>query len=264
MHGPRLEPRTPRRKPRRAFVFVRPSAEAERAFTAVLGSIEAELQRFILMFVRGDVHRARDLVQDTLLSAWSHLPDLRDPHLLRAWLHRVAYRNTMSSLRRKGPRGLPVLHLDLLPSQEVENPEVEGRPIWRVAGTWSESDEIAPALRARLAELPAHYALPLRLHYFESHGLAETASMLGLQLSTLKMRLHRGRALLRRRLVASETRRRLGVRPGAKIVGKAPIAPLPPPPPPCHPKGRAAPTSPATETTLEDGGASALDARGGA
>ena len=100
------------RAPRPAFVFVRPTAEAERAFTVAAEALAPALERYVARFVRGDAHLARDLVQDTLLSAWKHLPDLREPNLLQAWLYRVAFRNAMSVLRRRGPRRRPIRSLD--------------------------------------------------------------------------------------------------------------------------------------------------------
>ena len=201
-------------------------------------SMGPDLARFIERFVKGDVHRARDLVQDTLLAAWRHLPDLREPQLLRAWLYRVAYRNTMSSLRRRGPRGKRVLPLESGPAQELESPPIGDRPLWRVAGDWSDSEDLTPQLRTTLAELPPRYAMPLKLHYYEEMGLRQTALVLGINVQTLKMRLHRARALLRERVSLAERARRFRAAPGRggpasgrpprPAVHRALIPPLPP------------------------------------
>ena len=228
---------------RAEFHFVRPTAEAERDFTAMAASMTPDLQRFILRFVRGDVHRARDLVQDTLLSAWSHLPDLREPQLLRAWLYRVAYRNTISWLRHRGPRGRPIVTLDPGSDDEIESRPLRDAPLWHVAGDWADSEEMTPRLLSNLAELPPRYAMPLRLHYFESLGLRQTSSVLGISIPTLKMRLHRARELLRRRLTMAKNARRFRSAPGHRgaTVGRPPpppVFPLPPPTPPSHPTPR--------------------------
>jgi RNA polymerase sigma-70 factor (ECF subfamily) len=49
-------------------------------------------------------------------------------------------------------------------------------------------------------ELPEAYRASIMLFYFEERSVAETASMLGLGEATLKTRLHRGRAMLLRRI----------------------------------------------------------------
>lgn len=218
------------------------SAEAERAFTALSARMRPELLRFVTVLVRGDVHRANDLVQDTFLSAWRHLPALRDVEKLRSWLYRVAYRNAMSALRRKGPHGRPMLALDATseaPDGAVARPTAGAPRRFRVDGAWTASDELAPALASRVAELPAGYLLPIRLHYLERRGLAETASLLGVPIPALKMRLHRARALLKKQLVASEARRRR--RAGREAGEAAACRASSPPPPPGELRERAAP-----------------------
>ena len=182
------------------------------------------------------MHRARDLVQDTLLSAWLHLPELRRPELLRAWIYRVAYRNAMSSIRRRGPRGRPIVALgDGLAAVISTRPPLES-PYWRVAGEWSDSEDLAPQLRVHLAGLPPRFSRPIELHYFARMGLVESAQVLGIPVPMLKMRLHRARELLRRRLIASEGARRFRSAPGH--CGVAFGRPPPPPAPPTHPTTR--------------------------
>lgn len=67
----------------------------------------------------------------------------------------------------------------------------------------SESRERNAAVRRLVLTLPARYREPMVLYYFEEMNLAETARVLGLREGTLKARLHRGRDLLGRRLVAA-------------------------------------------------------------
>ncbi|MCE9544017.1 MAG: sigma-70 family RNA polymerase sigma factor [Planctomycetia bacterium] len=55
-------------------------------------------------------------------------------------------------------------------------------------------------LHAALNSLPEKYRAPLILHHLEGNSLDETARLLGCSTSTVAVRLHRGRNLLRRRL----------------------------------------------------------------
>jgi transketolase len=101
----------------------------------------------------------------------------------------------------------------------------------REAAWLTENAEQADLYRA-LGSIPVRYVGPLTLCYLEGLGLRETARVLALAPNTLKMRLHRGRALLRRRLTRLEGWRLHRRRDAA--AGPAPADPrgpaLPPPP----------------------------------
>ena len=58
------------------------------------------------------------------------------------------------------------------------------------------------ALEAVMA-LPEHYRLPIHLHYYEGYSVAEIAEILKLGQSAVKMRLKRGREMLKIELEGS-------------------------------------------------------------
>lgn len=58
------------------------------------------------------------------------------------------------------------------------------------------------ALNAVMA-LPEQYKLPIHLYYYEGYSVAETAEILRLGQSAVKMRLKRGRELLKIKLEGS-------------------------------------------------------------
>jgi len=62
-----------------------------------------------------------------------------------------------------------------------------------------QDEERASAVRNMVRTLPQRYREAIVLYYFEEMNLAETARILGIAEGTLKARLHRGRALLKRR-----------------------------------------------------------------
>ncbi len=174
------------------------------AFDELVRALHAPLVRFTAAILGGDVHSAHDVVQEALVALWGALPTLAEPRFVRAWCYRVAYRRAVSWLRRRGPGGRPFGHLT--PDGE-EPPGPDATPsarTWNLGGAWLPSEEATPRLRAALGSLPALYAAPLTLYYLESLDLRETASLLGLSVTTLKMRLHRGRELLRTRVLTKE------------------------------------------------------------
>jgi len=62
-----------------------------------------------------------------------------------------------------------------------------------------EQEALAAVLR-----LPEQYKLPIHLHYYEGYSVAEIAEILKLGQSAVKMRLKRGRELLKIELEGSD------------------------------------------------------------
>jgi RNA polymerase sigma-70 factor (ECF subfamily) len=178
------------------------------AFDAIVLEYGTPLVRFLCGVLAGDVHAAHDVAQDAFLAAWRALPRLEEPRLLRAWIYRVAYHRAITWLRRRGPRGNPFRFLDSegmpasasIPSgDERESPPRAGEP-----------SPVTPRLRAALSALPPTYAAAVSLYYFQGLGTDETAQALGVTRSTVKMRLHRARTVLRRTLLAPEGAKEAG------------------------------------------------------
>jgi RNA polymerase sigma factor (sigma-70 family) len=118
---------------------------------------------------------AEDLLQDTLAHALLRLRQLRDPLALRPWLLAIARSLHLRRLRRERFRNIratqePVTELGLDP------------------------------LHVALRRLPATQRELLELYYIDGLSLGETAQVLRCKPNTLKQRLLRARAALRREL----------------------------------------------------------------
>ena len=57
---------------------------------------------------------------------------------------------------------------------------------------------------AQVAALPEKYRTVIHLHYYEGYSVEEIASLLGVTVSAVKMRMKRGRDALRIRLEGAE------------------------------------------------------------
>lgn len=150
----------------------------------------------------GEREDAKDVLQDTLLQAYRALKDLEHPEAMRSWVFTVAA-NACRMRRRRG-KYEPEREIsldDLAPHGSVapsEIPDVRSLPDEELV-----RGETRERVRAAIEELPEHYRIVLALRDIEHFSAAEVSSMLSLPVSTIKMRLHRARLMLRERLEAA-------------------------------------------------------------
>ncbi|MBR3095949.1 MAG: sigma-70 family RNA polymerase sigma factor [Clostridia bacterium] len=123
---------------------------------------------------------AEDVLQDTFLRYHSANKQFQNEQHIRAWLLRVAINLATDLVRRRRRRGEEPLddYLETLafPSQETS--------------------ELFSAVMA----LPETYRAVIHLFYYEDYTVEEIASLLKLTKSNVKVRLSRGRLLLKESL----------------------------------------------------------------
>ncbi len=120
---------------------------------------------------------AEDAVQDVFTKYMNTSPRFTDDEHERAWLVRVTVNRCHDMLRRGKVRE----HDSLDDISEIPD---EG------------SENTSGVLQAVFA-LPEKYKTAITLHYLEGFSVEEISSMLGISLSAVKMRLSRGREILK-------------------------------------------------------------------
>ena len=163
----------------------RPVQEEQLDVAAAYSAHGPELYRFALRQL-GDGSAAQDVVQETLLQAWEHLPGFRGDARFSTWVTRILI-NRCHNLRR-GSR--PV---EPLPDEAVEAPEALRTP---PADTLAVAASRRDAVRRALLALPVEQRAPLVLTTFGGHTLADTGRILGISEGAAKVRVHRARRAL--------------------------------------------------------------------
>ncbi|HET7710602.1 MAG TPA: sigma-70 family RNA polymerase sigma factor [Thermoanaerobaculia bacterium] len=165
--------------------FAHGTSDARSEFESTALVHAQSLLRFAQKTVR-DRHRAEDLVQETLLSAWRHFHQFRPGTNCRAWLFRILInaRNREFNRRR-----------DL--AEVVSIDEVQMREPEKI----SASTEI----RSALDNLSSEHREVLMLGVVEGFSIKELASILAVPVGTVMSRLSRARARLRELLSPGET-----------------------------------------------------------
>jgi RNA polymerase sigma-70 factor (ECF subfamily) len=133
-----------------------------------------------------DRGRAEELAQEAFLRAWRGLGQWRRESSFSTWLFALAANVFRSELRR-----FPTVTVPLEEAPEPSGPPTQHRTL---------SKELnRGAVRRAVLALPRRYREPVVLFYFHEMDLAAAARTMGLPEGTMKARLSRARALLRRR-----------------------------------------------------------------
>ena len=155
---------------------------------ALFQAYHDRIYRYVLRMVKNRAE-AEDLTQDTFLRAYRGRDSLRDPAAVRGWLYRIATHVCLDRLRQR----MPAVSMD---SEEGAHRIASARAPQPSALEVAERAETSACVQRCLDFLPDHYRAAILL--YEAHGLtaAEIAQLLGLKLTTVKMRLHRGHRML--------------------------------------------------------------------
>jgi RNA polymerase sigma-70 factor, ECF subfamily len=143
---------------------------------------------------------AEDMVQDTFLNVFKYLEGFRYETKFRNWLYRVATSACLKKKRRSKYAPDRELSLDeFLPADEsavsVDLPRWASHPLEQVL-----DGELGGVIRKALLELPEKYRLVVVLRDIEGFTTQETAEILSLTATNIKVRLHRARLFLREAL----------------------------------------------------------------
>jgi RNA polymerase sigma-70 factor (ECF subfamily) len=136
-----------------------------------------------------DPDDAADVTQEAFLRLWRQGPEVDDERLA-AWLVRVVHNLCIDHARRRQTvrkrlgRPDPTALGELRAGDGTADP---GDPL----------DDRRESLRAALETLPAETRSIMLLHYYQGLKLREIAELLGKNVNSLKVRIHRARKALR-------------------------------------------------------------------
>lgn len=160
------------------------------AFEGIVRRWQGPLVNMAWRYCR-DRGRAEELAQDAFIRAWRGLGSWRREGSFSTWLFALAANVFRSELKR-----FPAVNL---PLNEVAEPSGPAAQHSVLAARLS-----SEAVRRAVLALPVRYREPVVLFYFHEMDVASAAQTMGLPEGTVKARLSRARALLRRRFPGLE------------------------------------------------------------
>jgi RNA polymerase sigma-70 factor (ECF subfamily) len=162
------------------------------AFRTIIKTYNQRLYRIARGVVRNN-SEAEDVVQEAYVRAFAHLDSFRGDASLATWLSRIVINEALGRLR-KGRRTVPlpqdpqaeIIRFPLNPSDDPERTMAQR--------------QIVQLVEQATDSLPDVYRTVFVARVIEGLSIEETADLLGVLPQTVKTRLHRARALVRKAL----------------------------------------------------------------
>lgn len=132
---------------------------------------------------------AEDIAQDAFLIAFKALPTIELPSKFAAWLHAITRNRAMRFLRQEKNHRQNRVGLDEVLLEQVGALTLP-----------FENKRETEELKIALENVPPDYALALRMHFLDEMPHKHIAAFLGVPVSTVKWRVHKGKEYLREQL----------------------------------------------------------------
>lgn len=165
-------------------------------FEVVMRRYNQRLYRAARAIVKDDAE-AEDVIQQAYVNAYLHLDQFEHRAKLSTWLTRIAVHEALARVR-KAARTSTLDDPDRPGEMTMAALTSQGQDPERTAY----SRELASVLESAIAALPEDFRTVFVLRDVEGLSTLETAESLGVREDTVKTRLHRARAALRRHLTA--------------------------------------------------------------
>ena len=162
-----------------------------RGFDDIVRRYGPLLYRLSLQYM-GDPEEAEEQAQEILLKAFRNLPQYDRHRRFFPWLYSLALNQLRSELRKRRTRQKHTWSGPVLVEETVSDDTDPAEDLLR--------NEARRLIRRTLKELPAKYQDVYLLREVEGFSTLDTAEILGIPEGTVKIRLHRGRLLLKQRL----------------------------------------------------------------
>jgi RNA polymerase sigma-70 factor, ECF subfamily len=167
------------------------------AFAEIVRRYSDRVYRFVYSRI-GSQEDAYDAAQDVMIQVLESIGSFRGEAKFSTWLYSVALNYCRNYRRKAGRVRLVSIHKGTGDDEtEIQIRDDRERTEERVI-----QDEMVSAIKLEMTKLPDDYREILHLRDIEGLPYEEIASVTGISLSNVKVRIHRGREMLRKRLAA--------------------------------------------------------------
>lgn len=156
-------------------------------FASLMDRYEKKITRYGKKFL-SQPDDIKDIVQEIFTKAYINIKSFDRKRKFSPWIYRIAHNEFVNALKKKKSEKLSFVDFDLFfphpAAKEAADSDIERADLRRL-------------LDGYIKKLPAKYREPLILYYFEEMSYREIADVLRLPVSTVGVRLQRGKTLLK-------------------------------------------------------------------
>ena len=175
------------------FALIQRTLEGDQnAFTTLVTKYQKWVHTLVWRKI-GDFHIAEELTQDIFLKVYKKLSTLKPTDHFSGWLYVIATRRCIAWFRKKR---LPMTSLDATPVAELE--EFCYRQYETELGEQVSLERQRDIVKRLLEKLPESERTVVTLHYLAEMSCEKISEFLGVSPNTVKSRLHRARARLKK------------------------------------------------------------------
>ncbi len=158
------------------------------AFGVLVERYEEKLGRYGRKFLAGEDDR-KDLIQDIFLKAYVNIREFDSSRRFSPWIYRIAHNEFVNALKKKKSILVSFFDFDVLfPHAVTDNSFTDDL----------DKRELSEALESCLSKLDPKYREPIVLYYYEELDYRQIADVLEIPVSTVGVRLSRGKSLLKK------------------------------------------------------------------
>ena len=160
------------------------------SFRILMERYEPKMTRYAKRFFF-DGDEGKDLVQEVFIKAYVNIKSFDTTRRFSPWIYRIAHNEFVNNIkkRQKERENVSIFDFDLLFPHLVAK---------ETADDGFNKAEVKAMLEGSLNKLGPKYKEPLVLYYFEDMDYREIADILHIPISTVGVRLQRGRAMLKK------------------------------------------------------------------
>ena len=157
------------------------------AFAQLVERYEKKITRYAKKFL-SHPDDIKDIVQDVFVKAYVNIKSFDAKRKFSPWIYRIAHNEFVNALKKNKASKLSFIDFDVLFPHPVAK---------ETADSDVDRNDLRRLLDGYLEEIPVKYREPLVLYYFEEMSYREIADVMRLPVSTVGIRLQRGKLLLK-------------------------------------------------------------------
>lgn len=160
------------------------------SFGVLVDRYEKKLERYAKKFLQSR-EDTKDIVQEVFMKAYVNIKSFDIKRRFSPWIYRIAHNEFVNAVKRRLSERIFPFDLDEILPQPIAAEKTDSE---------AKRKELREVIDGYLEQLDVKYREPMVLYYIEEFDYKEIAEILQIPISTVGVRLQRGKMLLKKKL----------------------------------------------------------------